>query len=125
MSKTSICFNGDIHSVEAYENFIKRFPNVDKVMLGRGIFKNPGLIGEIQGEQPVNLGTLKAFHDELLEKYEEIMSGDVHTLYRMKEIWAYFGEHFPDGAKPLKKARKANTISQYKVAINEVFRTLE
>lgn len=125
MEQVSICYNGDIHSVEAYKKFMERFPMVDKVMLGRGVFKNPGLIGEIKGESAVSTEILKAFHDELLERYAEIMSGDVHTLYRMKEIWAYFGDYFPDAAKSLKKIRKASTISQYKIAVEEVFRTLE
>ncbi len=117
-----LVYNGDINCVEAYETFTKKFPTIDKIMIGRGIFQNPGLIGEIKGETPISKQILKAFHDELLERYAEIMSGDIHTLYRMKEIWAFLGEHFPDSGKILKKMRKANTISQYKIASDEIFR---
>lgn len=123
--KGSLCYNGEIHSPRDYDVFVQRFPEIEKVMFGRGIFKNPGLIGEIRGEGTLKLEVLEGFHGELLEKYAQIMSGDVHTLYRMKEIWVYLGEYFPKAAKGLKKIRKSGTISQYRLAVEEVFRTKE
>ena len=47
-SRHSLCFNGDIHSVGAYEQLRQMFPMTEKVMLGRGILQNPGLVGELQ-----------------------------------------------------------------------------
>ena len=45
----SLCYNGDIHSAEAYEKLRLEFPDTDKVMLGRGILQNPGLVGKLRG----------------------------------------------------------------------------
>ena len=115
-----VCYNGDIHSKADYENFTERFRKADTIMLGRGIFKNPGLIGEIKGQVPVNVDTLKAFHDEILDGYCEIMSGDRNTLFKMKEIWSYLGEFFEGGEKLLKKIKKANRIAEYRAAVNEL-----
>lgn len=121
-SKTAVCYNGDIHSVEAYKDFTESFPAVDTVMLGRGIFKNPGLIGEIKGKDRVGVDTIKAFHDEILDGYVEIMSGDRNTLFKMKEIWSYLGEFFEDNEKQLKKIKKANRVVEYRAAVDELIR---
>ena len=48
LSKAEVCYNGDIFTVDNYNNLVKEFPKVKKVMLGRGILANPGLIGEIK-----------------------------------------------------------------------------
>ena len=41
-SHHSLCYNGDIHSVKAYEQLTEQFPMTEKVMLGRGILQDPG-----------------------------------------------------------------------------------
>ena len=117
-----VCYNGDIHSVEAYAEFTARFPQVETVMLGRGIFKNPGLIGGLKGEPPLEPERLRAFHDEILSGYQAVMSGDRPTLYKMKEIWVYLGEYFSDRnvEKSLKKILKTNSLAEYRAAVQEV-----
>jgi len=121
-SKAPVCYNGDIHSVEDYRHFAEEFPEVNTVMLGRGILKNPGLIGEIKGRARVDIDTIKAFHDEILDGYVKIMSGDRNTLFKMKEIWGYLGELFEDCEKQLKKIKKANRVVEYQSAVNELIR---
>ncbi len=61
------------------------------------------------------------FHRELLSGYREIMSGDQNTLFKMKELWTYFGESFPGKEKALKKIRKAGNMAQYEAAVREAF----
>ena len=119
-SKALVCYNGDIHSKTDYENFTEKFPQIDTVMLGRGIFKNPGLVGEISGKERVRADKIQAFHDDILVGYEEIMSGDRNTLFKMKEIWSYLSEFFEGSEKYLKKIKKANRVSEYRVAVNEL-----
>ena len=120
-SKIPVCYNGDIHSKADYENFTEKFPQIDTVMLGRGIFKNPGLVGEISGKEHVRADKIQAFHDDILVGYEEIMSGDRNTLFKMKEIWSYLGEFFEGSEKQLKKIKKANRVAEYRAAVNELF----
>ena len=110
-SKALVCYNGDIHSKTDYKNFTEKFPQIDTVMLGRGIFKNPGLVGEISGKERVRADKIQAFHDDILVGYEEIMSGDRNTLFKMKEIWSYLSEFFEGSEKYLKKIKKANSAN--------------
>ncbi len=62
-----------------------------------------------------------AFHQELLEGYREIMSGEQNVLFKMKELWSYFGESFPGKERALKKIRKAGNMAQFEAAVREVF----
>lgn len=50
-SRHALCYNGDICTTEDYIKITERFPNVERVMIGRGILRNPGLIGEIRAQK--------------------------------------------------------------------------
>jgi len=139
--KVPICYNGEINSVEDAMRIKEQFPQVDRIMIGRGALRYPHLFLQIrevldaEGEQngvadPASVGGMHAeelkkrirtFHDELLEDYRIIMSGDRNSLFKMKEIWSYMGESFLDADKCLKKIKKANCITDYKIAVNELF----
>lgn len=69
---------------------------VSHLMLGRGILKNPGLIGEIAGHAPITKDQFHAFHDDVLKGYLDVMSGERNTLFRMKELWFYFAKYFTE-----------------------------
>lgn len=50
------------------------------------------------------------------------MSGDTNTLYKMKELWTFMIQGFEDAGKYLKKVRKAGSISEYRIAVDSIFR---
>ena len=121
-SENSIVYNGDLNSVEDMEIFKKRFPDVDTVMIGRGILRNPGLIDEIHGKAPADLKKIKTFHDNLLAGYEEAMGGGPNVLFKMKEAWVYLGEHIQGSEKYLKKIKKVKNVKEYQAIAEELFR---
>ena len=43
-SKNRLCYNGDLFIKSHFEAFEKEYPQVERVMLGRGVMVNPGLI---------------------------------------------------------------------------------
>ena len=120
-SKVPVCYNGDICNTADYERITGMFPEVDRVMIGRGLFKNPGLIGEIKGGERITTEKVRAFHNDILDWYTEIISGDRNTLFKMKEIWSLMGDFFEDSEKQLKKIRKTNRLVEYRAAVNELF----
>ena len=122
--KFPICYNGEINSVEDVERIKVQFPQIDRIMIGRGVLRYPNLIQQIRGEAMPEADLkkrLRTFHDELLEDYRVVMSGDRNTLFKMKEIWSYLGESFEGAEKILKKIKKANHLTDYKIAVNELF----
>lgn len=126
-SKNPVCYNGDIFARGDYQQFTERFPNVESMMLGRGVIANPGLIGALKEEADrknrIGIGNtmekeqFKAFHDQLLAEYEALKIGDRNTLFKMKELWYYMIWNFEDTKKPEKMIKKAQTLDKYKEAV--------
>lgn len=120
-TELSVCYNGDITDGEGFEKLCPRFPQVDCFMLGRGVLRNPGLIGELQGQNRTDIKTLRAFHDELLENYKIEMSGETNVLYKMKELWCFMGDAFACSEKDIKKLMKAKRLTEYETAVRCIF----
>ena len=121
LSKSPVCYNGDIFIVENYNKLVNSFPEVDKVMLGRGVLANPGLIGDIKGNDFITKDTLKAFHDEIFNNYIELFNDDKNAMFRMKELWGYMIYMFTDNKKYAKKIKKAQKVIDYKQAVSSLF----
>lgn len=116
-----VCYNGDIFTGKQYEDFIKKFPAVERIMLGRGIVANPGLVREIRTGERISKEALKEYHDALYAAYREALGSEKDALFKMKELWSYLGKGFQDAEKYLKKIRKANRQEAYVSAVNQVF----
>ncbi|NFE95432.1 tRNA dihydrouridine synthase [Clostridium botulinum] len=121
LSNTSVCYNGDIFTVDDHNKFKETFPQVKTVMLGRGILANPGLINEIKNNTFINKELLKDFHDEILNKYIDLFNEEKNAMFRMKELWGYMIYIFSDNKKYAKKIRKAQRLSDYNEAILSLF----
>ena len=116
-----VCYNGDIFTVEDYHVFREMFPQVDRIMLGRGVIANPGLVREIRTGQSVTTAELKEYHDRLYAGYREEMDCERDALFKMKEVWFYLGKMFPEAERELKKVKKADRPEEYLAAVRSVF----
>lgn len=130
LPKIPLCYNGDITSKETYETLLDTAPETKRVMIGRGILKNPLLAVQLDTakgtRQPtLNKETVKAFHDELFEGYAAQMAGETPTLFKMKDLWTYLSDSFAASDKHLRKIRKASDYTEYKAAVNCMFRECE
>lgn len=122
-SKNPVVYNGDIFSDGDFKRFRERFPAVKTVMLGRGLIQNPELARMLQEErssEAFDKIRLKKFHDELLEQYCGLMSGERNVLFRMKELWFYMIRLFPDHPKTEKKIKKSTRLTEYRAAVDEL-----
>ena len=123
-SKHVLCYNGDIFTVEAYQRFCATFPQIDRVMLGRGILRNPCLLGQIKDEAKVEYQKIYAFHNDILDGYTEAFSGDRPVLFKMKELWGHMLPLFPQGETYAKQIRKVERIGEYKGIAQQLFSTV-
>ena len=120
-SKHEVCYNGDIFTARDYEDFVASYPQVNAIMLGRGIITNPALIQEITTGVGLEKCILKEFHDRLVVEYRRVLSGDRDVLFKMKEVWHYWSYIFMDYEKYRKKIRKAERFSDYERAVENLF----
>lgn len=141
--------------------FPERYDDLDRIMIGRGLLRNPALAKQLRQPRQPKLPdqgsiekdrnpyeTLRAFHDEILDGYRQIMSGDLPVLFKMKDLWTYMIFAFTESEsvntgfidtytathsasalsdrrnidRHLKKIRKADRLSEYKIAVDSLFR---
>lgn len=111
-----VCYNGDLCTVEDYEKFSERFPTVERIMIGRGLVGNPGLVREIQTGKKTDVAEMFEFMRALQEVYQACMA-DQPVLFKMKEIWVYMAAAHPAGGKLWKKIKKTKHLSEYENVI--------
>lgn len=133
VSAHPVCYNGDICSPEDYQKLIDSFPDLDAVMIGRGLIRDPSLVEMIQecergtGANKTSQTAaynknekLRKYLDTLFKEYSRVFSGENQTVSKMKEIWYYMGDMFPESEKSLKMIKKARTYEQYLAAVSSI-----
>ena len=120
-----LCYNGDIFTPQDYFRVTEQHPGMTAVMFGRGVITSPFLLSEICEGKGGTKKTLRAFHDEILDGYVRILSGDRNVLFRMKELWSYMGSQFSNPDKYVKKMKKAGSIAEYQAVVNRLFEEQE
>lgn len=119
-SKNKLCFNGDLTSLAQIEAFSEKYPQVQSVMLGRGLVGDPGML--IPGGTTVE--ALKAFHDALVEEYRVVFGSARNSMFRMKDNWRLLICRFDGGEKLWKRLRKSTDLADYLSITDELFATL-
>lgn len=114
-------YNGNIFSVKDAENISARFPEMGRVMIGRGAVADPALFRRIKGGSPLSVKELQQFHEELLEEYLRSGLDEHHAIPRMKELWSYFRFKFPGEDKNMKAVFKTRNMPNYRSAVSHLF----
>lgn len=118
-SRNPLCFNGNLRTLSEVKDFEKKFPQVESVMVGRGLIGNPGMFCSGRDAKK-----LKEFHDTLLEEYIVTFGGARNAMFRMKEHWRHMILMFSNHEKLWKKLRKTTDMGEYRAIVAEIFGTL-
>lgn len=123
-STNPVCYNGDISTVSQAIEIMESYPDLTGLMIGRGLLKNPGLALEIKEmlakgnfSKRIEKAEIFKFHDSLYEVYLEEMSGERDVVFKMKELWFYFGTNFDD-EKAIRKILMSKKVDEYKEWVN-------
>jgi len=114
-------FNGDINTVERYEEMADRFPSINHWMLGRGLIADPFLPGMIKRQTkayPIDrMEVFSKYHDTLFSACEQKLTGEKAVIGKMSSYWFYFATALPGTERLLKKIQKAKTYEVYDSAV--------
>lgn len=136
-SVNPLCYNGDIFTMENFKIIEQRFPELEKVMLGRGLVGAPFMIDQIKkNEKNTELEVqksrddaeqreikrLQAFLNELLAGYIKTLKSETNACHKMKEVWKYLRTSFDVNERAFLNIKKANHLDEYKVAVDSFFR---
>ncbi len=119
-SRNPVCFNGNLCGIADLQDFRRRFPNVDAVMLGRGLIGDPGMLSP----GGTRIEKLEAFYSALLEEYLIAFGGSRNAMFRLKENWRYLLCRFQGAEKLGKALRKTTDLKEYRSLTAQIFHTL-
>ena len=119
-SRNPLCYNGNLNSAEEMEAFSAQFPQIEAVMIGRGLIGDPGML--MPGG--TDAATLECFTSELLETYIDVFGGARNAMFRMKENWGFLLHRFEGSEKLGKQLRKTTDVDEYRAITAQIFRTL-
>ena len=132
-----LCYNGDLFDIRRYEEIRSRFPDISRIMIGRGLLGRPYLSWLIQStdmegdcESIFSLTSaqlrsrLRAFCDEIFEEYRKIFQSERDVCMHMKEIWANLSLSFKDSERLVRKLMKCRTAPEYHAIVRQIFDTL-
>lgn len=118
-SRNPLCFNGDIAILADIDRVAKAYPQVESVMIGRGLVGNPGMLTPFG----TNVQTLERFHNELLDTYTDAFGGGRNAMFRLKENWHFLITHFEDSEKLWKRLRKTTDLNEFRDIATQIFHT--
>ena len=119
-SKLPLCYNGNLCSTEDIESFSRQYPQVQAVMLGRGLIGDPGMLCP----EGTTAAVLESFLNELFEEYCSAFGSARNAMFRMKENWRHLFCLFEENTKLQKQLRKAVDVAEYKTVTAQILHNL-
>ena len=118
-SANPLCYNGDILSLSQAEALQETYPQIQSVMIGRGLIADPGMLSG-----GTDKAALEGFLQELLAVYEREFGSSRNAIFRMKENWGFLHHRFEGCDKLWKRLRKTTDAAEFKSISAEIFHTL-
>ena len=118
-SSNPLCYNGDILSLADAEALQRKYPQIDAIMIGRGLIADPGMLAG-----GTDAKALEGFMNELMAVYEVEFGGSRNAIFRLKENWGVLHDRFEGCDKLWKRLRKTTDADEFKSISAEIFHTL-
>ena len=116
-----IVYNGDLFTSEDIYNLYNRYPQINTVMTGRGVVRNPGLIREMRTGEKIKKEELVYFHNLLYQRYCDLYQDERNAMHKLKELWTYMGTCFKESERPLRTLLKTKYPDKYLMAVEALF----
>ena len=118
-SRSPLCYNGDILNLAQAEALQETYPEIQSVMIGRGLIADPGMLSG-----GTDKTALEGFMTELMAVYEVEFGGSRNAIFRLKENWGFLHSRFEGCDKLWKRLRKTTDAAEFKSITAEIFHTL-
>ncbi|MDQ2179427.1 tRNA-dihydrouridine synthase family protein [Marinifilum sp. D714] len=120
-----IGYNGDVCCKEDFDKIKSLFPNLQHVMIGRGLLKDYWLPHKLKGialpDSDKRRDQLEKMHNDIFQLYSSYLQGDSQIMQKMKPYWEYFSSHFENDKKVFKAIKKSAGIKKYEQAVEFAF----
>lgn len=119
-SRAPVCYNGNLCSMAQIRAFEAAFPQVEAVMLGRGLVADPGMVDP----RGTTVEALEPFMEELMERYQVTFGSARNAMFRLKENWRLLLCRFEGSEKLGKRLRKTTDLGEFKDITRQILHTL-
>jgi tRNA-dihydrouridine synthase len=120
-SRAPVTYNGSVVDRASFEIVLSAAPGLGRVMLGRGAVTDPALFRVLQGGEALQLEELREFLSRLERAFLEAGLGEHYTISRLKEVWYYVIDKFPQAGRLHKAINKARRLEDYDAAVSALF----
>ncbi len=117
-----VVYNGDIKTPEDYAQIAGSYPDLDGVMIGRGLLRDPSLARRIKGGKCVDNEEYLRYMEALLDGYMEQIGVDNFVLAKMKDTWSFSAQAFSGNDKGRKEMNKADSVESYRICMRQFIR---
>jgi tRNA-dihydrouridine synthase len=118
-----VVYNGDIFTAEDYKNVLRQFPAVSKVMIGRGILRDPFLAMRLRNQlvSEAVLESIYGFQQDLFEAMRMRKKNPNQFPQGMKEYWWYLSQSFEHPAAVFQQVKRVQTVKEYEQVVAMIF----
>ena len=111
-----VIYSGDIFDLASYRQLMEAFPDLQSVMLGRGMLRNIFLAEELTAGHPLaedeKRERFAAFYDDFAQTMVSAR-GEHGTLSLLKEWWHYFAVFFQLSEEELRGLLRINEYAEF------------
>lgn len=119
-----VCYNGDLVTVDDCDAFCEKFPQMQALMIGRGLIADPALMRKLRGGKGATVEELRTLTQTLYATYCRDFDSRGNAAQRMKETWFYLIHLFENGEQYAKKMRRCASPPEYERLEAEIYRDL-
>lgn len=119
-SRCPVGYNGDIFTEQDGQRIQKEFPDLERVMMGRGVLADPSLTGKLKREPVPDIEKWKGFLEQLHDDFCRISVSEEKALFKLKEIWCYLRFSFPLSDVWENGIKRAENLQQYETAVEHL-----
>lgn len=120
-SRASVTYNGSVVDTVSLERVLTVAPTLERVMLGRGAVTDPALFRVLRGGEALEREELREFLSRLERAFLDAGLGEHYTISRLKEVWYYAIDKFPEAGRLHKAINKARCLEDYDAAVSALF----
>jgi len=117
-----IVYNGDIKGPEDCERITERFPDLDAVMIGRGLLADPSLARRIKGGEKASAKEYSDYMEKILDGYILKIGVENFILAKMKDLCNFMKPFFSGNEKGFKEMCKADSVETFRVCMKQYIR---
>ncbi len=123
-AKAPIVYSGDIFDLATFQNMQKRFPEISRWMIGRGVLFSPFLPEIIKkgGNDWVKneIHRFWDFHDDLESQILTFRDRPKNQLNKLKEYWRYFSQAFQESELLFFRISRAGDLKDFHLIVTEI-----